>query len=74
MQLIVKIIGDVLNQTNIAENDDMISVPNWDSLNHINIILEIEKVTGYKFSPINISQATSIKKIYELIKPKKETS
>jgi acyl carrier protein len=74
MQMIANIIGNVLNQTNIVENDDMTSVPNWDSLNHINIILEIEKTTGYKFSPINISQATSIKKIHDLITLKKEFS
>ena len=74
MQMIANIIGNVLNQTHIVENDDMKSVPNWDSLNHINIIFEIEKITGYKFSPINISRATSIKKIHDLITLKKEHS
>ena len=66
-ELIAERIGKVLGCYDIDTKDDMGSVLKWDSLSHINIILEIEKNTGYKFSPINISQATSIKKIYELI-------
>jgi len=64
---IAEIVGKGLGYSGLGINDDMNSVNSWDSLSHINIILEIEKNTGYKFSPINISQATSIKKIYELI-------
>jgi [ribosomal protein S5]-alanine N-acetyltransferase len=67
-ELIAEIVGKVLGCYDIDIKDDMGSVLKWDSLNHINIILEIEKNTGYKFSPMVISQATSIKKIYELIK------
>jgi len=66
-EMIASIVENVLDQSNIDENDNMNSVSKWDSLSHINIILEIEKNTGYKFSPLNISQATSIKKIHELI-------
>ena len=65
--MIKSTIEDVLGQINIHENDGMDSVSEWDSLSHINIILEIEKNTGYKFSPLNISKATSIKKIYKMI-------
>jgi RimJ/RimL family protein N-acetyltransferase/acyl carrier protein len=67
-ELIAEIVGKVLGCYDIEFKDDMGSVFKWDSLNYVKIILEIEKKTGYKFSPKDISQATSIKKIYELIK------
>ena len=55
----------------IEESDSMHTISSWDSLNHISIILEIEKKVDYKFSPIEISQAISIENIYNIINSKK---
>jgi len=67
IDVIKNIVGNVLNQMNIGNNDSMSTVSQWDSLNHINIILEIEKKTEFKFSPLQISNATSIEGIYKII-------
>ena len=66
--LLVEIISSTLDYKKpINDIDNMDTVTDWDSLNHIKIILNIEKHTGYKFSPIEISQARSVSNIQEII-------
>ena len=48
-------------------SDSMQTISDWDSLNHIQIIISIEEKTGYKFSPIEISRAVSIEKIQKIL-------
>ena len=69
---IIEIISNTISSTGlIEESDSMHTISSWDSLNHISIILEIEKKVDYKFSPIEISQAISIENIYNIINSKK---
>ncbi|MDP3150189.1 MAG: acyl carrier protein [Ignavibacteria bacterium] len=45
-------------------------VPGWDSLNHINIILAIEKAYGIKFKGLEILKAKNIGDLQKLIDSK----
>ena len=69
-KIIADIISQTLNEKIIDINDGMHSVDNWDSLSHINIILALEKETGFKFSPSDISHATSINALFKILNSK----
>jgi len=51
----------------IDENTTYGSIESWDSLNHLNLFLEIEESLGVRFSAEEISKLTSIKKIIDKI-------
>ena len=55
------------NKINITINSDINSVYKWDSLNHIKLISEIEKVIKKKLNISQVIQLTSVKKIENLI-------
>lgn len=58
-------------ESNVNENTNMANVANWDSLNHIELILHIEDSIGFKFKPNEIAQATSVKSILEIVNGRK---
>ena len=66
-EMITNWISEILGEADIDVDDNIHSVSNWDSLNHINIILGIQERTGYLFSPDEIGRATSIDNIYQII-------
>ena len=66
-EMIAGIVSRITNQTKVSVDDNMNTVARWDSLSHVEIILEVEEKTGFKFSPGDISKAISIEKIYKLI-------
>jgi ribosomal-protein-alanine N-acetyltransferase len=63
---IIKVVAEVLNDPSVDENCSTANNPNWDSLNHINIFSAFKKKFSIDFSPLQISQAISIKSIYEI--------
>lgn len=44
------------------------TVDNWDSLRHLNLIVELEEAFDKSFEPEEISEMTSMGKIMEMIK------
>lgn len=44
------------------------TVDNWDSLQHLNLIIELEEAFGKSFEPEEIGEMTSMGKIMEMIK------
>jgi len=58
-------------ESNINENTNMANVSNWDSLNHVELILHVEDSTGFQFKPKEIAQATSVKSILEIVNGRK---
>ena len=64
---IANIVAKALGGCRVSVNDSMDTISNWDSLNHISIILEIEEDTGYKFSSAEIGRARSIADIYQIV-------
>lgn len=43
------------------------NIDNWDSLRHLNLIVELEDTFDKSFEPEEISEMTSIEKIIEMI-------
>ena len=65
---VILIISDILRDDNISIDSDMENSDNWDSLNHMAIIVRIHEKLGIDFSPKEISKATSVRKIISIIK------
>ena len=61
------IIAQVLNIPieNVSDEASTKTIPNWDSLNHMNIIFAVEEQLGITFEDDEIMNLTSIKKIQE---------
>ena len=56
----------------ITLNSGMNSLDEWDSLAHLSILTELDKLSKGKASKIKgLSQATSIKEIFKLLKKNK---
>lgn len=51
----------------VKESDNTNTIPNWDSLAHLKLILEIEDMFKIKFNSEDIPKLTSIKSIQEAI-------
>lgn len=47
-------------------------VPEWDSLNHLNLIVELESAFDLKLSMKEIEELVSVKKIVELVEHKQQ--
>lgn len=64
---IVEIISSVLENEEINEDSTMYNTPDWDSLNHMTIMVVLFEKTKVSLTPIQISNATSVKTITKLI-------
>ncbi len=56
------------NKINIDIKSDINSIYKWDSLNHIKLISEIERMIKKKLNIGQVIQLTSVKKIDKLLK------
>lgn len=54
-------------QTTLGIDDDMISLPQWDSLSHMRLILELEAVLGRQLIVEEIMSVTSVRAIALLL-------
>lgn len=71
-EMIAAIIAEVLQAPDVGNDSMMSTVSEWDSLNHIRVILAIEEKTGCKFLPTEMGRATSIEKIYNILSSKRK--
>ena len=63
-----KVLND--NQINLKSDTTSNDLEQWDSLNHILIVLEIEKSFLIKITAGEIADLKSVGKIYQLVKEK----
>ncbi len=54
----------------INEESSTENTPNWDSLNHVRMILELQQSFGIRISHDKIAELTSVKKISDFLKDK----
>tara|TARA_B100000131_G_C17596740_1_gene401625 strand:+ start:286 stop:501 length:216 start_codon:yes stop_codon:yes gene_type:complete len=66
---VLKLLGEVLEK-NIKLNDSADNVSNWDSLNHLRIILEIENEFDISIEHEIIPDLNSVKKILDYLNAK----
>jgi acyl carrier protein len=69
---ILEIMAEVL-EINTQDFPDTINqeyLDNWDSLRHLNLVVELEEAFGVSYEPEEIAVMTSIEKIVEITKIK----
>lgn len=66
---ILKIVEQVLN-TKVDENTSQKNCSEWDSLRHLNLIIELEMEFDISFEPEEIAKLTNVQIIESLIKEK----
>jgi acyl carrier protein len=54
-------------QGEVAPDADMLSLPAWDSMNHVTLLLEIEKELGRPLRPEEIGSIDSVRSIARLL-------
>ena len=64
-KIFAKVFGLMDNSINMSTSQE--NLENWDSLNHILLIVEIEKEFDIKFKVGEIGELNSAKKIFERI-------
>jgi acyl carrier protein len=64
-KIFAKVFGLMDNSINMGTSQE--NLENWDSLNHILLIVEVEKKFNIKFKVGEISELNSVKKIFERI-------
>lgn len=69
-QDVIDVIASVLDGENIDEESTMHNTASWDSLNHMAIMVALYERTQVHLSPIQISNATSVTMIQQLINGK----
>lgn len=67
---IVNVVSTVLDDDQIDENSSMFNTSNWDSLNHMSIMVAVFEKTKIQLDPIQVSNATSVKMIEQLLNGK----
>ena len=67
---VINIISSVLDEEEITEDSTMFNTASWDSLNHMSIMVALFEKTKISFSPIQISNATSVTSITQLLNSK----
>ena len=64
-KIFAKVFGLIDDSVNMSTSQQ--NLENWDSLNHILLIVEIEKKFDIKFKVGEIGELDSVKKIYEKV-------
>ena len=65
LQILAETFECEINADSSSEN-----TPNWDSLNHVRMILELQQNFGVKISHDKIAELNSVKKISEFLQDK----
>lgn len=55
---------------NLSLDSSKESLPDWDSINHLNLIVELESELNINLLPEEIETLTSVKKLIDVIKTK----
>ncbi len=73
---IYQIISDVFGVRigNIAEDSSPDTIPNWDSVSHINLILSLEQEFGVSLSPEDAMEMLSVRLIRIILAERGVTS
>lgn len=70
MGKILNIMREVLEDETIDTSCSQDSCDSWDSLHHLNLMLELEEEFNIEFEPEEIAEMKSFKKVKEIIERK----
>lgn len=65
---IIEVVKKSLKAKNINEKSSSSNTRQWDSLGHLSILANLDKISKGKSSKINLSNADSISKLEKLLK------
>ncbi len=67
-----RILADIFNvpTTQVNQESSPDTIENWDSLNHLNLVLAIEQEFGIMFTPEEIEQLVSVQLIGKVLDDK----
>ena len=69
---VIQLLKEVLKTDAVDENSEIGMPYQWDSLNHITILLKFEKLFNVEIGPAMLIHLTSVKKISDFLISKKE--
>ena len=61
-----------IDENQLKENFTQKEVENWDSLRHLNLIVELEEAFNVSYEPEEIAEMTSFEKVLALTKVKSQ--
>ena len=69
---LTQIFRTLFNQDDLVLRDDLTAedVPGWDSLNHVNLIIQVEQEFGIRFSNEEVTSLQNVGQLQELIEAK----
>ena len=69
---IKNVIKRVFDLDQVTNNISQMNCDKWDSLGHLNLIVELEEEFNVSFEPEEISEMTSLKKIEKKLEKKQQ--
>ncbi|MFZ5802860.1 MAG: acyl carrier protein [Candidatus Omnitrophota bacterium] len=71
-----QVFQDVFEDKSIAVRDDMTAsdVKDWDSLNHVTLIVSVEKTFGVRFTTKEVNSLKNVGEMIDLIGKKKNST
>jgi acyl carrier protein len=75
MEVSLKKLNEIFNnafqeEVNLNMTSSKETLPNWDSINHLNLVVELESELNISFHPEQIETITSVKEIIDILKIK----
>tara|TARA_B110000971_G_C19851985_1_gene427576 strand:- start:471 stop:749 length:279 start_codon:yes stop_codon:yes gene_type:complete len=67
LEQIIDVVASVLEYEIISNKSSMQSTASWDSMSHMEIILALKEELSINLLPSEVSNATSIENIYEIV-------
>ena len=67
---VCEIASDVL-QADVTAESSPETVENWDSVQHLNLVLALEEEYGFEFSPEDMDQAKTVGSLAQLVSAKR---
>ncbi len=67
---IIEIMKNVFNTEDVTPATDQNNCHKWDSLHHLNLIVELEEAFDMEFEPEEIAEMKSVEKVIRVVKSK----
>ena len=67
---VLEILKEVLEDENVTVETSQLNNSSWDSLRHLNLIVELESEFDTTFEPEEIADMISVQKILEVLRKK----
>jgi len=72
MEDVARVVADVLgvDAREIGPDSSPDSIPAWDSVQHMNLVIALEQEFGVRFTPGEIEDAVTVRAAFDLVRSK----